>query len=173
MYSLCPEKPVADLRQCWSSKIFSFKKKNLLMYCFSSLLKREFPFFCTTCQERFCHCPLLGFAMNYDTVHSVEEQGPKERMHCNLRASLRFHHTALLITTLDKPNIIIHSLSSNKYLGILKLQLGVLNYFLKNYFTFSSLYSLVPNQHTCGGFVGVILLIIFCLGEVFVCPNYG
>lgn len=174
VHSLCPEKPVINLRQCCSSKIFSFEKKNLLIYCFSSLQKKGSPFFCSTFYGKGAAIVQLWVLQWIMTIYTLwKTRNLKSRMHCNLRASLRFLHTALSITTLDKQNITIHSLSSNKMFWHTKIAVRSPKLFSKkSYFTFFSLYSLVPNQCACGGFVGVIL-IIFCLGEVFVCPNYG
>lgn len=43
MRGLHPTKPVVDLGHCDSNKIFSFKKKNMLVYCFSAVLKEAIP----------------------------------------------------------------------------------------------------------------------------------
>lgn len=88
VHSPCPEKPAVNFRQWCSSKIFSFKKKNLLIYCFSTLLKKRIPFFSSTFYGKgsaIVQFWVLQWIMTICTLWKSRDL--KSRMQCNLRAS--------------------------------------------------------------------------------------
>lgn len=57
--------PGADPRQCCSSKMGSFKKKNLLIYCFGALLKKGSPGFVALCMGRVLQLSHFGFGSGF------------------------------------------------------------------------------------------------------------